>query len=98
MTQLSTPHLLGIKDLTIKDIQLVFETADHFKEVLSRSIKKVPSLRDITIANIFLRIQPALDFLLNWLKSDFLPIRLVFLPPLLLSKKARHCWILSIIS
>ena len=53
MSQLSVPHLLGIKDLTVEDIQLVFETADQFKEVLNRPIKKVPSLRDITIANIF---------------------------------------------
>jgi aspartate carbamoyltransferase catalytic subunit len=53
MQQLSVRHLLGIKDLHPADIQLIFETADHFKEVLSRSIKKVPSLRDITIANVF---------------------------------------------
>lgn len=53
MQQLSVRHLLGIKDLSPADIQLIFETADHFKEVLSRSIKKVPSLRDITIANVF---------------------------------------------
>jgi aspartate carbamoyltransferase catalytic subunit len=53
MSQLSVPHLLGIKDLKEEDIQLVFDTADQFKEVLGRSIKKVPSLRDITIANIF---------------------------------------------
>ncbi len=51
--QLSSRHLLGIKDLSIKDIELIFETADTFKEVLNRPIKKVPSLRDITIANIF---------------------------------------------
>ncbi|MEZ5057666.1 MAG: aspartate carbamoyltransferase catalytic subunit [Saprospiraceae bacterium] len=51
--QLSTKHLLGIKDLTPQDIQLIFETADTFKEVINRPIKKVPSLRDITIANIF---------------------------------------------
>ena len=50
---LSTKHLLGIKDLTKKDIELIFETADTFKEVLNRPIKKVPSLRDVTIANIF---------------------------------------------
>src|SRR5210317_771051 len=53
MSQLSVPHLLGIKDLTVEDIQLVFETAQYFKEVINRPIKKVPSLRDITIANIF---------------------------------------------
>ncbi len=53
MSELSVDHLLGIKYLTKKDIQLIFETADHFKEVINRSIKKVPTLRDITIANIF---------------------------------------------
>jgi aspartate carbamoyltransferase catalytic subunit len=50
---LSQKHLLGIKDITADDINLIFETADNFKEVLSRPIKKVPSLRDITIANVF---------------------------------------------
>ncbi|MGB5647088.1 aspartate carbamoyltransferase catalytic subunit [Muriicola sp.] len=53
MSVLSVKHLLGIKYLNKKDIQLIFETADQFKEVINRSIKKVPSLRDITIANIF---------------------------------------------
>ena len=53
MQQLSVRHLLGIKDLTPGDINLIFETADSFKEVLNRTIKKVPSLRDITIANVF---------------------------------------------
>lgn len=51
--QLSTPHLLGIQDLGREDIELIFRTADGFKEVLGRPIKKVPSLRDITIANLF---------------------------------------------
>lgn len=51
--KLSTRHLLGIKDISTEDIQLIFETADNFKDVLNRPIKKVPSLRDITIANIF---------------------------------------------
>jgi aspartate carbamoyltransferase catalytic subunit len=53
MAGLSTRHLLGIKDLNEADIQLIFETADNFKTVLNRPIKKVPSLRDVTIANIF---------------------------------------------
>jgi aspartate carbamoyltransferase catalytic subunit len=53
MQELSVRHLLGIKDLNPADIQLIFETADQFKEVLNRPIKKVPSLRDITIANVF---------------------------------------------
>ncbi len=53
MSELSVKHLLGIKYITESDIHLIFETADHFKEVINRSIKKVPSLRDITIANLF---------------------------------------------
>jgi aspartate carbamoyltransferase catalytic subunit len=53
MSKLSQKHLLGIKDITKEDIELIFETADNFKEVINRPIKKVPSLRDVTIANIF---------------------------------------------
>lgn len=53
MSQLSVKHLLGIKDLTPKDIELILETASQFKEVINRPIKKVPSLRDVTIANVF---------------------------------------------
>ena len=51
--QLSTKHLLGIKDLTTEDISLILLTATQFKEVLQRSVKKVPSLRDVTIVNLF---------------------------------------------
>ena len=54
--ELSVNHLLGIKYLKKEDIDLIFETADYFKEVINRPIKKVPSLRDITIANIFFEI------------------------------------------
>jgi aspartate carbamoyltransferase catalytic subunit len=53
MNELSVKHLLGIKHLNVNDLNLIFKTADHFKEVINRSIKKVPSLRDITIANLF---------------------------------------------
>ncbi len=53
MTKLSTKHLLGIKDITANDINLILTTAESFKEVINRPIKKVPSLRDITIANLF---------------------------------------------
>jgi aspartate carbamoyltransferase catalytic subunit len=53
MSKLSVSHLLGIKYLTPSDIELIFETASHFKEVINRPIKKVPSLRDVTIANLF---------------------------------------------
>jgi aspartate carbamoyltransferase catalytic subunit len=52
-TSLSVKHLVGIKDLTLDDIELIFSTADNFKAVINRPIKKVPSLRDVTIANIF---------------------------------------------
>lgn len=52
-SELSVDHLLGIKYLKQEDIELIFKTADHFKEVINRPIKKVPSLRDITIANLF---------------------------------------------
>ena len=51
--QLSTKHILGIKYLTTEDIQLIFQTAENFKEVINRPIKKVPSLRDVTVANLF---------------------------------------------
>ena len=53
MKKLSVDHLLGIKYLNEDDLHLIFETADHFKEVINRQIKKVPSLRDTTIANLF---------------------------------------------
>ncbi|GGD57383.1 aspartate carbamoyltransferase [Emticicia aquatilis] len=53
MQSISTKHLLGIKDLTTNDINLILETAKEFKDVINRPIKKVPSLRDVTIANVF---------------------------------------------
>lgn len=53
MEALHSKHLLGIKDLTREELELIFNTADNFKEVINRPIKKVPSLRDITIANVF---------------------------------------------
>ena len=53
MNNLSVKHLIGIKDLTAEDIELIFKTADSFKQVINRPIKKVPSLRDMTIANLF---------------------------------------------
>ncbi|MEO2056735.1 MAG: aspartate carbamoyltransferase catalytic subunit [Flavobacteriaceae bacterium] len=53
MSELSVKHLLGIKYINLQDIELIFKTADNFKEIINRPIKKVPSLRDITIANLF---------------------------------------------
>jgi len=53
MNNLSTEHLLGIKNLLPSDISLIFKVADNFKEVINRPLKKVPSLRDVTVANLF---------------------------------------------
>ncbi|MDW8332018.1 MAG: aspartate carbamoyltransferase catalytic subunit [Cyclobacteriaceae bacterium] len=53
MSQLSQSHLLGIRNLTTRDIELIFETADNFKSIINQPIKKVPSLRDVTVANVF---------------------------------------------
>ncbi|MDA7787341.1 aspartate carbamoyltransferase catalytic subunit, partial [bacterium] len=53
MGSLSVNHLVGIKELSKEDIELIFQTADNFKSVINRPIKKVPSLRDLTIANLF---------------------------------------------
>ena len=53
INNLSSTHLLGIKYLTTSDINLIFKTADNFKKIINQPIKKVPSLRDITIANLF---------------------------------------------
>lgn len=53
MSQLSVKHLIGIKDLKVEDIQLILDTATNFKDLLQRPIKKIPALRDITIANVF---------------------------------------------
>src|ERR1700740_3166344 len=53
MSHLSTNHLLGIKNITKNDIELILNTAQNFKEVINRPIKKVPSLRDVTVANMF---------------------------------------------
>ena len=52
MSELSVNNLLGIKYLNTDDLKLIFKTADNFKEVINRKIKKVPSLRDVTIANL----------------------------------------------
>ena len=53
MSELSIKHLLGIRGMSRDDIETIFSTASEFKEVLNRPIKKVPSLRDITVANLF---------------------------------------------
>ena len=65
MNKLISKDLLGIRNLSIEEINLIFETADKFKEVLNRPIKKVPSLRHLTIANVFLKIAQGLNYHLN---------------------------------
>ena len=65
MSEISVNHLLGIKHLDAEDLQLILDTAKEFKEVLNRPIKKVPTLRDITIANLFLKTVRVPACLLN---------------------------------
>ena len=65
MNKLSVDHLHGIKFLNKTDIKLIFDTAKNFKEVINRPIKKVPTLRDITIANLFLKTTQELKYLSN---------------------------------
>ncbi len=72
MDTLKSRHLLGIKDLQKEEIELIFDWARNFKDVLNRPIKKVPSLRDVTVANVFSRIAPEQGFPLSWPKSDYL--------------------------
>ena len=74
MNQLSVNHLLGIKYLTAEDIELIFTTADQFKEVINRPIKKVPSQGISLLPICFLRIVPVHAYPLSWLKSVFLPM------------------------
>ena len=74
MNKLSSKDLLGIKDLSLEEIELIFDTASKFKEVLSRPIKKVPTLRHVTVANVFFKIALGLSYHLNLLKKDYLQI------------------------
>lgn len=69
MNHLSVHNLTGIRGLTENDLELIFQSATEFKEVINRPIKKVPSLRDFTVANLFLKIQHELACHLNWRKS-----------------------------
>ena len=96
--QLSTKHLLGIKDLQASDIQTILDTATQFKEVLQRPIKKVPTLRDVTIVNLFYENSPAHAFPLSWQKNDFPQIPLISPLPVHPFQKENPCWIRSTIS
>jgi aspartate carbamoyltransferase catalytic subunit len=70
MNHLSVNNLTGIRGLTENDLELIFQAATEFKEVINRPIKKVPSLRDYTVANLFLKTQHERDYHLNWRKND----------------------------
>lgn len=95
---LKSPHLLGIKDLDEESIQLIVKTAREFKEVLNRPIKKVPSLRDVTIANIFFenstRTRLSFELAEKRLSADTIN----FSASGSSVKKGKHCLIRSIIS
>ena len=67
--QLSTKHLLGIKDLAPQDISLILDTASQFKEVLQRPVKKVPPLGILPSLTFFMRTVPVQEFRLSWLKN-----------------------------
>ncbi len=97
MSKLSTKHLLGIKYITKDDIELIFQTADNFKQVINRPIKKVPSLRDITIANLFFenstRTKLSFELAEKRLSADVIN----FASSSSSVKKVKHWLILSII-
>ena len=78
MKTLSVSNLLGIKYLNEEDLHLIFETAIHFKEVINRPIKKVPSLRDITIANLFFENSTRTKLSFELAEKDLVPIHLIF--------------------
>ena len=86
---LKSPHLLGIKDLDEESIQLIVKTAREFKEVLNRPIKKVPSLRDVTIANIFFENSTRTRLSFELAEKDYQQIRLTSLPQGVRLKKGK---------
>ena len=96
--RLSTKHLLGIKDLTKEDISLILQTAEQFKEVLQRPVKKVPSLRDVTIVNLFFenstRTRISFELAEKRLSADTSILRHLHL----LYPKGKPYWIRSTIS
>ena len=65
MNDLSVKHLISINELETSDLKTIFKTAESFKEIINRPIKKVPTLRDITIANLFLKTVQELNYPLN---------------------------------
>ena len=82
---LSTKHLLGIKDLQTEDIQLILSTATQFKEVLQRPVKKVPTLRDVTIVNLF--YENSIQY--HWHTFEFLQYQLLEVDNLFLFRNCK---------
>ncbi len=74
MSKLSSKHLLGIEHLTTEDIRIILKTAADFKEVINRPIKKVPTLRDTTIANLFFENSTRTRVSFELAENDYLPM------------------------
>jgi aspartate carbamoyltransferase catalytic subunit len=89
---LTSPHLLGIKDLDAESIHLIVKTAKEFKEVLNRPIKKVPSLRDVTIANVFFENSTRTRLSFELAEKDCQPIRSISQPPEVQLRKEKPYW------
>lgn len=88
--KLSTKHLLGIKDLSKEDINLILSTAEQFKEVLQRPVKKVPSLRDITIVNLFYENSTRTRMSFELAKKDYQPMCSILQQAVHLQQKEKH--------
>jgi len=96
--QLSTRHLLGIKDLTPDDISLILSTAEQFKEVLQRPVKKVPSLRDVTIVNLFYENSTRTRFSFELAEKRLSADTIILQYQVLRRPKEKPYWIRSTIS
>ena len=80
MSNFSAEHLLGIKNLLLEDISLIFQVADNFKEVINRPLKKVPSLRDVTVANLFFENSTRTKLSFELAEISFFPIFICKVP------------------
>jgi hypothetical protein len=75
MISLATRHLLGLRGVSKTDIMMIMDTARQFRDILDRPVKKVPSLRGLTVVNLFSKTAPVPVPVLNWLKNAFLQTR-----------------------
>lgn len=90
MGKLSVKHLIGIKNLNPEDINLILDTAQTFKEVINRPIKKVPSMRDVTVVNLFLKTLHVHVCHSSWQRKGSLPMCSILLHHHRQSAKAKH--------